>query len=88
MAGISKEAAQANLDAWVAASAAVAKNQRYKIGDREYTRADAAEIRAQIDFWEQKLAVAFFLARRMEQRYNSPWPTKITPNGLGGARLL
>lgn len=72
MAGISKETAQANLDAWVAASAAVAKSQRYKIGDREYTRADAAEIRAQIDYWEQKLAIANRGGRRMRIGYGVP----------------
>lgn len=69
---ISKETAQRNLEAWVAASEAVAKNQRYKIGDREYTRADAAEIRNQIDYWEQKLAIANRGGRRLRIGYGSP----------------
>jgi hypothetical protein len=69
---ISKETAQRNLDAWIAASEAVAKNQKYKIADREYTRADAAEIRNQIDYWENKLAIANRGGRRMRIGYGVP----------------
>jgi hypothetical protein len=55
MAGITKAQAQAQLDAWIAASLAVAQGQEYTIGDRHLKRADAAEIRQQIAFWESKL---------------------------------
>ncbi len=43
--------AQAQLDAWLAASLAVAKSQSYRIADRELTRADAGEVQKQIDYW-------------------------------------
>lgn len=55
MAGITQTQAQDNLDAWLAASAAVAGNQSYQIGDRRLTRADAGEIRRMIEFWDRKV---------------------------------
>lgn len=59
MAGITLEQAQAQLAAWLAASTAVARNQEYEIdtgnGRRRLKRADAAEIRQQITFWEGKV---------------------------------
>lgn len=59
MAGITLEQAQAQLDAWMAASLAVTRNQEYRIetgnGARSLKRADAAEIRQQITFWQAKV---------------------------------
>lgn len=59
MVAITLEQAQAQLDAWLAASTAVARNQSYTVetatGRRQVTRADAAEIRQQIGFWEAKV---------------------------------
>jgi hypothetical protein len=55
MAGITKAQAQAQLDAWLAASLAVAQGQEYSIGDRTLKRADAAEIRGQITYWEGRV---------------------------------
>jgi hypothetical protein len=59
MAGITLEQAQAQLDAWLAASTAVAGNQEYEIetgnGRRRLKRADAAAIREQIDYWQKKV---------------------------------
>ncbi|WP_025036129.1 DUF6148 family protein [Bradyrhizobium sp. DOA9] len=56
MAGITLEQAQAQLTLWLAASAAVARSQSYEIetgnGRRKLQRADAAEIRQQIQFWQ------------------------------------
>lgn len=52
MAGITLEQAQAQLDAWLAASLAVASNQSYSIAGRSLTRADAAEISDQVNKWE------------------------------------
>ena len=52
MAGITLVRAQTNLDAWLLASEAAARNQSYRIGDRELTRANAREIRESIIFWE------------------------------------
>ncbi len=55
MAGITVTQAEAQLDAWIAASLAVASNQSYSIGGRSLTRADAGEIREQIEFWDAKV---------------------------------
>jgi hypothetical protein len=59
MAGITLAQAQAQLDTWLAASTAVASSQSYEIpqggGQRKLTRADAAEIRQQVDFWDTKV---------------------------------
>lgn len=50
--------AQTHLDAWLAASLAVARGQSYRIGERELTRADAAEIRKMIDYWSRLVNAA------------------------------
>jgi hypothetical protein len=55
-AGITLAEAQAQLAAWLAASTAVAADQEYEIdtgsaGRRRLRRADAAEIRQQITYW-------------------------------------
>ena len=55
MAGITLAQAQTQLDNWIAASTAVAKNQSYTIGDRTLTRANAREIRENVDFWDTKV---------------------------------
>lgn len=57
MAGITQAQAQAQLDAWLAASTAVAGNQSYQIADRKLTRADAGEIRRNIDYWQQQVSL-------------------------------
>lgn len=60
MAGITLEQAQAQLDAWLAASIAVASNQEYEIhtgtGRRRLVRADAGKIRQQIDYWQNRVS--------------------------------
>lgn len=59
MAGITLDQAQAQLDTWLAANSAVASGQEYEIdtgsGRRRLKRADAAEIRQQIDYWDGKV---------------------------------
>lgn len=59
MAGITLAQAQAQLDAWLTASSVVATSQSYEIdtgnGSRKLTRADAAEIRQQIAFWDSRV---------------------------------
>lgn len=55
MAGITLAQAQAQLDAWLAASLAIASNQSYTIGMRTLTRADAKDVQAQITFWENRV---------------------------------
>lgn len=60
MAGVTLEQAQAQLDAWLAASIAVAGNQEYTIqtanGSRTLKRADAAEVREQVKYWQGVVA--------------------------------
>lgn len=55
MAGITLVQAQAQLDAWLAASLAVSQKQSYAIGDRQLTLADVQHITAQISFWESRV---------------------------------
>lgn len=68
MSGITLEQAQSNLTSWLAASAAVASAQEYEIdtgsGRRKLRRADAAEIRQQINFWDAKVKQLTPSARR------------------------
>jgi len=52
MAGITLVQAQANLDAWVAASIAVAAGQSYQIGDRQFSKVNAEHIDRMILFWQ------------------------------------
>lgn len=49
--------AQTHLDAWVAADLAVSKGQAYTIGNRSLTKADAATIREQIEWWQSKVNI-------------------------------
>lgn len=55
MAGITLAQATAQLQAWLEADAAVARNQAYTVANRSMTRADAAEIRQNIDYWQSKV---------------------------------
>lgn len=55
MPGITLTTAQAQLDLWFAADAAVSKKQSYRIGDRQLTYADAADITAKIEYWSSKV---------------------------------
>lgn len=55
MAGITLETAQKHLDAWLEAEAAVTAAQSYTIGSRTMTKADLAEIRRTIEFWNRKV---------------------------------
>ncbi|HSF94834.1 MAG TPA: DUF6148 family protein [Thermohalobaculum sp.] len=58
MAGITKAQAEAQLALWLAADSAVAANQSYTIqgegSSRTLTRADAKEIRENLQFWDAK----------------------------------
>lgn len=70
--GITLAQAQAQLATWLAADAAVARNQRYRIdtgngGYRELVRADALEIRNNVKFWDDKVK-------------------ELSPAGAGGRR--
>ena len=56
MAGITLETAQRHLDAWLEAELAVTNAQSYVIGSRTMTKANLAEIRQQITYWQNKVA--------------------------------
>ncbi|MEK3955319.1 DUF6148 family protein [Psychrobacillus sp. FSL K6-1464] len=53
---ITLERAKAHYVAWLDAELAVSTGQSYSIGSRSLTRANLAEIRKQIDYWENKVA--------------------------------
>lgn len=55
MAGITLTQAQAQLTSWLAADTAVAQGQSYAIGTRSLTRAQAREIRENIEFWDRQV---------------------------------
>lgn len=52
MAGITLSIAQTQLQLWLDCLTAIAKNQRYSIGDRMYERADLAAVKDQIEYWD------------------------------------
>lgn len=72
MAGITLAQAEAKLTLWLAAEEKVAANQSYEIevnGTRRVLRrADLAEIRKTIDYWNSKVVAA---SRRASGRSNS-----------------
>lgn len=55
MAGITLAQAEAQLAVWLAADAAVASNQSYRINERQFTKADAEQIRENLKFWDAKV---------------------------------
>lgn len=57
MSGITLKRAQEHLEAWLNAELAVSKGQSYQIGSRMLKRANLSEIRKQIQYWENKIAV-------------------------------
>lgn len=57
MAGITLEIATKHRDEWLEAELQVTTNQSYTIGTRTLTRANLSEIRNQIEFWENKVAI-------------------------------
>lgn len=52
---ITLEIARARLTNYLDAEAVVLRGQSYKIADRNVTRADLAEIRRGIEFWQAKV---------------------------------
>ncbi len=55
MAGITLAQAEARLTMYMSAEEKVLQGQSYKIGERELRRADLAEIRKAIEYWDQKV---------------------------------
>jgi hypothetical protein len=54
MAGLTLDQAEAKLAEWMAADTELQNGQTVKFGERFLTRADAAEVRQNIDYWQQK----------------------------------
>ena len=55
MAGITLAQAQAQLDAWLAASLATTSGQSYTIAGRSLSRVNAGEINRNIDAWNARV---------------------------------
>lgn len=55
MAGITLSVAQARLDAYLAAEAAVLTGQSYEIAGRKLTRANLSDIQIGIRIWNQRV---------------------------------
>lgn len=55
MAGITKAQAEAQLASWLAADTAVSTGQEWTQGGVTFTRADAAQIRINIKFWNSEV---------------------------------
>lgn len=73
MAGYTLAQAQAQLDLWMAADAAVATSQSYSIAGRSLSRADAGEITNKIQFWNGQVALlSANAAGRRRTRYVVP----------------
>jgi hypothetical protein len=76
MAGITLQQAQARLDQYLAAEAAVLQGQEYKIGAgegfRSLTRADLAQIQEGVSLWNQRVQD---LSARSTGRGRSVTPT-------------
>lgn len=54
MAGITLAQAESQLATWIAADTAVASGQAYSIAGRSLNRANAREIRENIEFWDRQ----------------------------------
>ena len=54
--GIGLEIAKKHLDAWLTAELEVTTHQSYTIGSRSLTKANLAEIRKQIEYWNDQVA--------------------------------
>lgn len=52
MAGITAAQADAQLQAWLAASLKIASGQEYEIGGRKLRRADLQYVQQQITYWQ------------------------------------
>jgi hypothetical protein len=72
MAGITLATAQAQLDAYLAAEAAILSGQDYQIGNRRLMRADLAKVQAGIALWNQR--VQDLTARQRRGRHVVPAP--------------
>ncbi len=68
MAAISLETAKKHLEMWLEAEEAVATGQSYTIGTRSLTRANLAEVRQQIEYWNSKVTQLQAIAQESGRR--------------------
>lgn len=65
--------AETQLVLWIAADAALAAGQSYRIGERQLTRVDAEQVRANINYWENRvMALSDGRSRGLRVRYGEP----------------
>jgi hypothetical protein len=83
MAGITLAQAQAQLDAWLAASTAVSQGQSYSVAGRSLTRVNAGEINDQIKFWNSWVIRLASGVGGIRVRYGAP-DGKGQQGGTGG----
>lgn len=57
MAIFSKKLCRQKLNTWLAAEEAVATGQSYQMGTRMLTRADLKQIREEMEYWANQLAI-------------------------------
>jgi hypothetical protein len=55
MAGITLTIAEAQLTQWLACLDAIATGQTYSIGGRSLTRANLADAKDQVEYWDRKV---------------------------------
>lgn len=58
------EEARIHLEAWKAADLAVANGKSYRIGSQQLQRADVAEIRERINYWQKRVNKLSGIRRR------------------------
>lgn len=75
MAGITLEVAQARLDEYLAAEAAVLSGQEYTIADRTLKRADLRTIQAGITLWDDRVKTLALKAAGRNSRAAVPRPS-------------
>lgn len=68
MPAISLETAKKHLEMWLEAEEAVATGQSYTIGTRSLTRANLAEVRQQIEYWNSKVTQLQAIAQGSSRR--------------------
>lgn len=68
MPAISLETAKKHLEMWLEAEEAVATGQSYTIGTRSLTRANLAEVRQQIEYWNSKVTQLQAIAQGCSRR--------------------
>lgn len=56
MPGITLEQAEAKLALWMEADDKVSRSQYYMVDGRQLTRANAVDIRKNIDYWQKKVS--------------------------------